>query len=149
MSKKEFVDNANTRPGEYRGVIKAISEKGFCPFCPENIEIHHKKPLDVRTYWIITENMWPYEMTEKHILLIHRNHLDHLNSMTVDSWIELLAIIKEMNTTLDISGGSFFMRFGDTKFTGASVSHLHCHLIQSNPNHEDYEVKKGLFVRLG
>jgi len=45
-----------------------------------------------------------------------------------------------------IPGGTFIMRFGDTRYTGASVSHLHANLI--SPDGEDKD-RKPIIARVG
>ncbi len=145
----QFVNQSNTRPGEYEKVINDIAAKKICPFCPEHLAEFHKLPVDNREFWIITDNQFPYQPTKYNKLFIHRAHICHFSEISPTAWIELGAIIKEQTDKLGIVGGSFFMRFGDTHFTGSSVAHLHAQLIQSNPDDPTYDPKKGVFTRLG
>ena len=149
MKKGNFVNLTNARPGVYEKVIKEIQESSICPFCPENIKNIHKNPIEEKKYWLITNNMYPYKPTKKHLLIIHKKHIEHFNEITEEAWKELFDIIKEENKKLNIEGGTFLMRFGNSKYTGASVSHLHCNLLQSDPDHPDYEKKIGVMTRIG
>ena len=56
---------------------------------------------------------------------------------------------QDKNKKLNIEGGTFLMRFGESKYTGASVSHLHCNLLQSDPDHPEYEKTRGVMTRVG
>ncbi len=144
-----FVDQSNARPGTYGEVIADIAQKGVCPFCPEQIHNFHKKPIEKRQYWLVTDNMYPYPATKQHMLLVHITHIEHISDISKEAWAELHEIIREQTKKHHIAGGSFVLRFGDTKFTGASVTHLHAHIIQSNPDDQQYDKQKGLQVRLG
>ncbi len=138
--KKGFVNTANTRPGIYDAVIKDIAKKQVCPFCPEQLSNFHKNPiLKEKDFWLATENMYPYKGAKKHILFIHKKHLSNISELSNEAWSELHTIIKDILSEKDIPGGTLMMRFGDTRYTGASVTHLHAHLISPNPDAPDYE----------
>lgn len=130
-------------------MIADIAEKKLCPFCPEHLAEFHKLPIEERTFWHVTDNQFPYKPSKWNKLFIHRVHIQHFSEISPEAWKELGEIIDEQTKNLGIVGGSFFMRFGETRFTGASVSHLHCQLLQSNPDDPAYDPAKGVFTRLG
>lgn len=130
-------------------MIADIAEKKLCPFCPEHLAEFHKLPIEEREFWLVTDNQFPYKPKKWNKLFIHRVHIQHFSEISPKAWKELGEIIDEQTKTLNIVGGSFFMRFGETRFTGASVSHLHCQLLQSNPDDPAYDPKIGVFTRLG
>ncbi len=143
-------NNSQARPdGIYANVIREIAKEGVCPFCTDHLQKFHKKPLAERAYWWVTDNMYPYKPSKHHRLLIHKTHISHMNELSPEAWTELLEIFKEETTGRNITGGTFIMRFGDTKFTGASVSHLHAHIVQSDPEDAAYDKVKGLTMRIG
>ncbi len=146
---QNFVNQQNSRPGGYDQVIAAIAEKRICPFCPEHLEQFHKKSMDVRRYWIVTDNQFPYHATKHHKLLIHREHIEHVGNLSPEAWTELGEILHDLAESLHMPAGSFFMRFGDMRFTGSTVSHLHCQLLQSDPDDVAYNPKVGVITRLG
>jgi diadenosine tetraphosphate (Ap4A) HIT family hydrolase len=151
MQKDEnkHVDLDNARDGIYKDTIKKIQESAICPFCEEHLTKIHPNPIEEKKYWVVTNNAYPYKPTKQHILIIHKKHIDNINDLNPDAWIELFEIIKEENIKRDIKGGTYMMRFGETKYTGASVTHLHCHIIQSNPDDSSYDPKKGILTRVG
>jgi len=143
-------ENTKGRPTEsYKNVISQIAKDGVCPFCPEHLSKYHNKPIIEKEYWWVTDNMYPYQPTLNHGLLIHKNHIVHINEISVEAWAELKSIVAEMTKLRSVGGGTFILRFGDARFTGASVSHLHAHLIQSNPDDTSYDTVKGLQMRIG
>jgi len=148
-----FVNHDNTKARSntdtYGNVISQIAQDGVCPFCPEHLAKYHKKPIIEKKYWVLTDNMYPYKPFLQHKLIIHKEHITHVNELSKEAWIELQNIVKEETSAKNISGGTFIMRFGDTHFTGASVSHLHAHIVQSNPEDLSYDTAKGLTMRIG
>lgn len=146
-----FVNQQNARPGDhYERVIKEIAEHKVCPFCKEHLSKYHKNPILIEgKYWLATNNMYPYKNTINHVIFINKEHIEHMEEISGDSWVELQEQVKKISDERNIVGGTFLIRFGNTNYTGASVSHLHAHLIQSNPESENYDKKMGLTARVG
>jgi ATP adenylyltransferase len=148
-----FVNENNTghRPdkGQYGNVIKQIAKDGVCPFCKEHLNSYHPNPIDEKEFWFYTDNAYPYSPKKHHKLLILKRHVQHFNDLTEEEWLDLRKIISEETEKLGITGGTVVCRFGDTHFTGASVSHLHAHLFQSNPEDPKYDPKLGVIMRIG
>lgn len=144
-----FVNEQNSKRGHYADVIKDIADKQVCPFCPEQLTNFHKNPIRKYGHWIVTNNMYPYRPVKQHILLIHEQHIEHVRDLSNEAWIELHEVIKQEASERKMVGGAFMMRFGDTHFTGASVAHLHAHLVQSDPAAGDYDPELGLRARIG
>jgi diadenosine tetraphosphate (Ap4A) HIT family hydrolase len=137
-SKKSFVNLESTkdRPdGIYSSVIAKIQQDGVCPFCKDQLTKYHKNPILLEgKYWLITENMYPYKGTQHHFLLIHKRHVNHMKDLSTKAWTELEKISNQVFKDYHVEGGSFLMRFGDTRYTGASVTHLHAHIIIADPD---------------
>ena len=139
--KESFVNTANTRPGVYDAVIKDIAEKKVCPFCPEQLANFHKNPILIeKKYWLATDSMYPYTNAKNHILFVHKNHLEHFSDLSKEAREELWEIAEECLSLKKMAGGTLLMRFGDTRYTGASVNHLHAHIICGDPEKEKREI---------
>ncbi len=140
---KSFVNLENTgnRPdGVYKQVIDKIKDDGVCPFCSEHLARYHKKPIIVDgRYWILTDNMYPYKGAKHHILLIHKKHIETIVDVLREAWNELLELARAETRRRAIAGGTFYLRFGDTSYTGASVTHLHANLISPDIGTKDRE----------
>ena len=145
----EHVNLNNARPGVYAEVIKKIGENKICPFCSEHLHSIHPNPIQEKNYWLVTDNAYPYKPKKEHILLIHKTHISDMFEISKDAWTELHDIMDELEKTKNIEGGAFLMRFGNTKYTGASVTHLHAHIFQSNPDDPEYDKSKGVITRIG
>jgi diadenosine tetraphosphate (Ap4A) HIT family hydrolase len=148
-SKNSQVNRNNARPGIYKKVIKKIAGEKICPFCPQHLSNIHPHPLDVRKNWIITNNAYPYLPKKHHVLLIYKKHIENIGDLDLGAWKELHSILKELKKKRKIKGGTFMLRFGDTKYTGATVTHIHAHLFQSNPDNSTYNRRKGVLTRIG
>lgn len=135
-----FVAFSNTDGREkYIGALTQIMKDGVCPFCPEQLAKYHKNPiLQEGTFWLVTESMYPYKGAKPHLLLIHKNHISTLEELVPEAWTEFYSLVKELIKKHSIKGGTTFIRFGDIKYTGASVSHLHGHIVSSDPDSSDY-----------
>jgi len=147
-----YVDPKNSQhrsTGDYTEVLHKIIDDGVCPFCPSHLTKYHKRPLVEKKFWWVTDNMYPYSPVKHHRLLIHKEHISHASELGTEAWMEAQQILNEETGSLNIKGGTLIMRFGETRFTGGSVSHLHAHITQSDPDHESYDPKKGLTMRIG
>lgn len=129
--KKRVVDPTfASRTPDYAKVISAIEAKGKCPFCRKNFKYHTKKFLRERGGWIITPNAWPYQNTARHFLIINpRKHQEGLPHLTAKDWVSILFLAKWAVKKYRLRGGALCLRFGQTACTGATVCHLHAHLI--------------------
>jgi diadenosine tetraphosphate (Ap4A) HIT family hydrolase len=73
--------------------------------------------------------MYPYNGTRRHILFISRRHVESPAMLSPAAWRELGALSKWAIQSFRIPGGSIFMRFGNTEYTGATINHLHAHIV--------------------
>jgi ATP adenylyltransferase len=129
-SEEKHVDVRSARKGPYRDLVKKISSDGVCPFCPEHFNKYHPKPVLKRSGgWLITENIKPYPNAAFHFLLVSTKHLTSIAEMTSTDWQCIQELIHWAEEEYKIEGAAFAMRYGSSRFTGASVTHLHAHLI--------------------
>jgi len=148
--KKTFVSvkNAGDRPDDtYKKAVEKIRADAVCPFCPDNLARYHKKPI-IKTgrYWILTANMYPYRGARHHLLMVYKKHVEHLSEVAPRAWSELLKLTQAEAGKRAIAGGMFYMRFGDTSHTGASVAHLHANLVSPDIRGKN---RKPVTVRVG
>lgn len=125
---KSFVDTRHAKNENYRRVLKKIRKEGKCPFCPGNFKWHPKPVLKEVGGWFITKANWPYENARHHFLLICKKHQEGFGEFII-SWEEVDELVDWVCAKFKIRGGVLAFRFGDTAYTGATVKHLHFHLI--------------------
>lgn len=130
MSNME-IDHARTQ--EQRDQMKEIERLGVCPFCREHFEVHHRHPIVHETYhWLVTKNDYPYEGVEEQLLLVSKVHVRSIVDLTALAWSDLHSVLGWVDIHFPRPGGSLLVRFGDMKYTGATIEHLHAHLIFGN-----------------
>ncbi|MEK7658510.1 MAG: HIT domain-containing protein [Patescibacteria group bacterium] len=126
---KKFVNIKNARKGEYKNIIKEIESTGKCPFCKENFK-YHKKPIYKKNgKWFLSNNSWPYKNTENHLIILGDEHKENFSELTKKDFESIAYLTNWVIKKWKIKGGGVAMRFGNTDYTGASVSHLHFHII--------------------
>lgn len=126
----KHVDIENAKTPEQLASLKRIMERKECPFCLENFKKEHKHPiLKTGKYWIATKNQWPYAGTSTHILLILKNHKEEIEDLLPEEILELGEFILWAKKKFKIKGGAFDLRFGESDFSGSTVTHIHSHII--------------------
>lgn len=141
----KVVNKQNARKGEYRRVIEEIDGIGKCPFCPNNF-IYHKEPiLRRRGGWFLTKNSWPYKYTSHHLVIIGKKHKENLSDLTGKDFQDVLVLAKWAIKEYNIQGGALAMRFGNTNLTGASVAHIHFHILSPKRDKKTRLYKKVTF----
>lgn len=148
MADHSLVNTDNARRGDIKEALDKIIDSKQCPFCSKDyLEKEHKKPiLWEGTFWLATENRWPYEGAKEHIIFIHKKHVTHLDELNPAAWQELQTVATTIASDRGIGGGALMMRFGDTRYTGATVTHLHAHLICGDYENPD---RKPVLARVG
>lgn len=128
-----------------RDVYEKIAEDKTCPFCvdfkerKETLTYHQKPVLIDGKYWAVTENFDPYKGTSYHFLIIHREHITSMSEVSREASTELIELIRQLEETYSLPAAVFLMRFGDTRYTGASVAHLHAQLVLGDKKEETSE----------
>lgn len=135
-SEKKVVNPKFAQTEKYRKILSAIESENKCPFCPSNFKWHKKPILKRLGGWFITENNWSYKEAQYRFLLICEKHKEKLSELNAKDLETVLKLANWAVKKYGISGGALAMRFGDTRFTGATVCHLHFHLISPKVNNK-------------
>ncbi|MFA6300867.1 MAG: HIT domain-containing protein [Candidatus Paceibacterota bacterium] len=120
--------------GEYEKVISTIEKRGKCPFCPDNFKYHKEPILKKENGWLLTKNSWPYKNTKYHFVIIGEKHKENFNELTNGDFKSVKILVNWALKKFNVKGGALSVRFGDTDHTGATVCHLHFHLISPKLN---------------
>jgi len=128
--KLQYIELANVRSLKQLHEYRLIRQRQHCPFCPEQLSTYHNNPI-IRegNHWLLTQNDYPYPDTDTHLLLIHRRHAEKFSDISREAQLELFALATETETHGYFTGGGLCVRVGDPLRSGASVKHLHFHLI--------------------
>jgi diadenosine tetraphosphate (Ap4A) HIT family hydrolase len=121
---------------DYKKTLEAIEQTDKCPFCPDNFKYHKKPILKEFQGWMATENSWPYTGTKHHFIFIAKEHKDKFQDLTDQDFQAIRYLINWIIDEYKIPGGGLTLRFGEQTYTGATVRHLHFHLIVPDLNPE-------------
>lgn len=148
MKSKIGFNHRNARTKEQKELMAKIEADGVCSFCAEHFKTYHPKPIFKETdFWFVTENMSPYEGTVHHFLFVYKPaHVSTLAEVALGAFEDLRECINWVNAKYAIKGGAYFMRFGDTRYNGSSVEHLHAQLVTGVIDDGDVD---GIKVKLG
>lgn len=137
----------HARSDEQREQMVEIDRLGICPFCREHFDAHHRnKILYENSSWLVTKNDFPYDGVVEQLLIVPIEHVMSPAELSPESWYNLHYVMKWVQIHVVIPGGSFVMRFGNTDYTGGTVSHFHIHAIfgvSSKMGTESLKVKVG------
>jgi diadenosine tetraphosphate (Ap4A) HIT family hydrolase len=131
MNEKSRTVVQAARTEDQKEAMERIQARGTCPFCAKELAREHHKPiLRSGPYWTVTTSQWPYKGTEQHFLIIYApKHIEFLSEVSPEAWEELRVVEAWLEETYRIESGALCIRFGKIPWNGASVSHLHAHLI--------------------
>lgn len=133
------VNMRHVRTKEQQALFEKIQKAQVCSFCEDfcrgKAPTFHPLPVirDLK-YWVLTRCFPPFGKAKEHFLIVSK-YLDEEGQHLMfpvfppEAWAELGELIAWAINEYQLPGGAFFFRFGDTDYTGASVSHLHCHII--------------------
>lgn len=125
----QHVDKTYARSAEYRSQLEEIESANVCPFCPGHRK-WHPNPIENKSgKWGITKIRENYPNARLHFLIMGEDHMEHFLDIKPSDWADIRELIRWACGKYKIIGGGIAMRFGPTTWTGASVSHLHVHLL--------------------
>lgn len=128
-ARNKLVNLRYAKGSKYGATLKEIKSAKVCPFCPKTFKWHTKPILRRTKNWLITENFNPYKNARYHFLIIGKSHKEGFRKLTQSDWRQISGLVRWAIEKYKLKGGGLVMRFGDSNYTGATVTHLHLHLI--------------------
>ncbi len=123
------VDLTNARVPAYFTTLREIQATGCCPFCPEHFWWHPHPITFHEGGWRLTPNAHPYENAMHHFLIIPNRHYTGIWDVTPQDWRSVRGLMLRACSRFKFNGGGLALRYGDSKLSGATVQHIHFHLI--------------------
>lgn len=112
--------------------MEDIANRDICFMCPEHIpEFYEERDglIAEGDHSYLVHNGYPYEGTSHHLMVLPKEHVTTLGELSDDFVLEAFSFLRTMEEELEVEGGAIAMRFGEPALTGATVHHLHLHLI--------------------
>lgn len=129
----------NFREPEQLAEMVELTERNHCFMC----HIHEDREVLIRgQYWNVFHNEFPYKHTKQHFLLVPRAHHLTLDTMMAGEHAEYGLLLTTIMKQYQLTGCSTFMRIGEMRLTGATVAHIHGHLIAGDVDDPDFEPVK-------
>jgi ATP adenylyltransferase len=120
----------NARTAGQVAEMRRLDAAGICLFCPDGLARHPPERILLRSrHWTVLQNDFPYPGTRMHLLLVPRQHATDLTGLPGDAqqdfWQVLAAVVRDHQLTYYGLG----VRNGDCRYTGATIEHVHAHLL--------------------
>jgi diadenosine tetraphosphate (Ap4A) HIT family hydrolase len=135
----------NYRTAEQLADMQRLEAAGTCVFCPQHLARDRNQPVLHRTpHWTVTPNEFPYRGTRLHLLLVPDEHVTDLLDLPDEARQDMWSALDWVRQHYGLSFYSLAARNGDCEFTGATIRHVHLHLLQGdveNPDHEPVRTK--------
>lgn len=147
----KLTNMGNARGGAQRSRMEQSEQNKVCIFCEQGLKEIHKLPiLQENKTFLVTDNAFPYKGTQHHVLIIPKQHISNILEIDTESWADLKQMIEWVVKERNLDGAALFLRFGDSKFTCGSLSHLHFQILVGD-SHQDEptENREKLMVPLG
>ena len=127
------IDNA--REEEQRQIMEELAQTGECFLCEKTIDRITAKypgiatlPIHRGDHWFVKHNDFPYG-TRVHLIIAPFRHVMRIEDLEPAEFAELQKMVIWVNDQFGLPGGSLFVRYGDMSYTGATLSHLHFHIL--------------------
>lgn len=123
----KYIYPPNARGQEQLDIMLDMEAKGKDPMAPEYID---QEILFQTEYWHVSNNRFPYEGAEQQFLIVAVSEVYRLEDVTPEMWLDLQQVWQKLIREHNLTGGALVFRFGDFAKSGASLSRVHCHIIQ-------------------
>lgn len=134
MEELAYISRGENRAG-YKELLQKELAAHICPLCPDGLKMGCNDIIRSQDGWNLILNEFAYEHTRVHALIIPKVHITALNELSAQDWEAMQQLASWAIEHFQIKGGALTIRFGDAHYSGASVHHLHFHLI--SPEHDE------------
>ncbi len=145
-SGEHLVDRHYTRGDpQYQEMMKQVAQDGHqCPFCTMAV---HPKPIlhevgkGTAHHWFITERHAVPGDVEQYLMIIPGRHLENYQEMTTNDHLMVQRLVEWAEQEFSLEGFGLLLRSGASRRTGATVRHLHYHIIMPEIDSETDRAK--------
>lgn len=133
----------NARTDEQRRRMRELEAAGTCLFCPDGLGRFGAgdAPRWQSPSWLVLDNDFPYRGAARHLLLVPRRHLSDLTELDPAEREEFWAALAAAKQLAGGAGYGLGARNGDCASTGATIAHLHLHLLVAEPGAEPLRMR--------
>jgi ATP adenylyltransferase len=127
----------NYRTDEQLAEMRRLEAAGICLFCPEALRGHASQRVAFETrHWMVTPNAFPYQGTKLHLLVVPHRHANDMLDLDDDTLADFWSALRQIRSQFDLGHYGLGVRNGDCRFTGATIAHVHAHVLVGDPDLE-------------
>jgi ATP adenylyltransferase len=120
----------NVRTPEQLAEMQSLEARGICLFCPDGLRQSERQQVLLRTrHWVVTPNEFPYAGTALHLLLVPHQHVSDLLELPGEAQQDFWAALGMVRDRYGLRYYGLGVRNGDCRFTGATIRHVHAHVL--------------------
>jgi ATP adenylyltransferase len=121
---------SNHRTADQLVEMQRLEAAGICLFCPGALREHSRQRVEWETrYWSVTPNEFPYKGTRIHLLVVPHKHVNDMLDLDDESLVDFWNALRLIRKELDLDHYGLGVRNGDCSFTGATIAHVHAHVL--------------------
>lgn len=124
-----IVEPENGRNEQYRQQLEQILESKQCPFCPGGETLKEQEIIKQTEMWLAKENSYPIPNSLYHFMIFPARHIEDTSDILAKEWQDLTSLRLWLKNKYKFNGDVMYIRSGEPMVTGATVTHLHWHLI--------------------
>lgn len=127
----------NARSKEQYIEMVQLEKDGICIFCPEHVTKEGKKFIILSNdNWVLVKNDYPYPGTKYHYLMLPKDHVSMMTELEPSAQSDFWELLDQAVHMFTLTYWGLASRNGDPMYTGATIRHLHFHLIVADPDHK-------------
>jgi ATP adenylyltransferase len=117
--------------------MRELEAAGSCLFCPAELDAHPGAAGFLRTaHWTVLPNDFPYQGATLHLLLVPRQHARDLLELDAAARADFFTALEAARDRYGFAHYGLGVRNGECRYTGATIAHLHAHVLVAPPEPE-------------
>jgi diadenosine tetraphosphate (Ap4A) HIT family hydrolase len=125
----------NYRTAEQLAEMERLEAAGICLFCPDSLREHAKQRVIFSTeHWAVTPNAFPYAGTRLHFLVVPSQHVNDMLDLDEASLADFWTALRWIRREFGLGHYGLGVRNGNCSFTGATIAHVHAHVLVGDPD---------------
>lgn len=126
---------SNHRTAEQLAEMRRLEAAGICLFCPGDPreEIPERTVVWESERWTVLPNDFPYKGTMLHLLVVPHRHVNDMLDLDEESLSEFWDVLKVIRERFNLDHYGLGVRNGNCSFTGATIAHVHAHILVGDP----------------
>lgn len=124
----------NYRTQEQLAEMRRLEAAGICLFCPSALREHARQRVVLETaHWAVTPNEFPYGGTRLHLLVVPVRHVNDMLDLEDAELADFWAALRLVRQRYGLEYYGLGVRNGNCSFTGATIAHVHAHVVVGDP----------------